>query len=292
MDRIDLYRLYVIGSEVHPMLDVSRNDTTVGALFLPLQNALRAINELLNPEGPIRLDFGRDAAAQAQSSLIAMDREHFRNEDGGRRFPENYSDPIPSYEMWPIKRALEMFEPVFQTEMQRAATYLVPKRGTYDLGDLVDRADETFPSELRVLIGAQALEEYRAAGRCYAFGLFTASGYHCCRATEAVLRDYYRELTGKTDKGTETWGKLLEEIEKIEGANAADPKTLGHIKHVKDHDRNPLSHLRANLSSIDADILLSASKVAMAAMASELSKRSATKPVAKNALSALFSANG
>lgn len=159
--------------------------------------------------------------------------------------------------------------------MQRAATYLVPKRGTYELGDLVDRASDTFPCELRGTIGEQALAEYNAAGRCYAFGLFTAAGYHCCRAAEAVLRLYYRSLTNSLDSGNETWGALIGLLEKVSGDKRPDPKTLGHIKHLKDYERNPLSHLRAVLSSTDADILLSGAKVAIAAMAVELLKKNA-----------------
>lgn len=164
----------------------------------------------------------------------------------------------------------------FQTEMQRAATYLVPKRGTYDLGDLVDRANETFSPEVRGVIGAVANEEYVNAGRCFAFGLFTASGYHCCRAVEAVLREYFRLFTGKAIKGTEQWGEMIGGLEKCSGSLIPEPKTLGHIRHVKDFDRNPLSHVRAVLDETDADILLAASKVAITAMAAEIHKKHLT----------------
>lgn len=175
--------------------------------------------------------------------------------------------------MWSLKTSLETFETVFQTEMQRTATYLVPKRGTYDLGDLVDRANETFPAEVRGIIGPVANDEYINAGRCYAFGLFTASGYHCCRAVEAVLREYYFVFTGKRDKGTEQWGELVGGLEKCAGVLVPEKKTLGHIRHIKDFDRNPLSHVRAVLDETDADILLAASKVAITAMAAEMHRK-------------------
>ena len=273
MDRIDLHRLYVIGSELHPLIAASRADTTVGDFFLPLWNARRAIGELLSADGPVRLDFCRPAAENLRSEINTLELQHFRNPEGGLNFSSETA--IESWELWTLKEAIEKFETVFQTEMQRAATYLVPKRGTYDLGDLVDRADDTFPDDLKGVIGEQALAEYRAAGRCYAFGLFTASGYHCCRAAEAMLREYYRVLTDLVDDGTETWGNLLAGLEKIEGAKAPDAKTMGHIKHLKDHERNPLSHLRADLTVTDADILLAASKVAISAMAAEMIKKKA-----------------
>lgn len=275
MDRIDLYRLYVIGSELHPLIAASRSDTTVGDFFLPLWNASRAIDELLSADGPVRLDFCRPAAEKLKSEINALGLKHYRNPDGGVSFGSAPDTAIASWELWNLKNAIEAFETVFQTEMQRAATYLVPKRGTYDLGDLVDRADDTFPDHLKRVIGAQALAEYRAAGRCYAFGLFTASGYHCCRAAEAMLREYYRALTDLVDDGTESWGVLLAGLEKVNGPKEPDAKTMGHIKHLKDHDRNPLSHLRADLGVMDADVLLAASKVAMSAMAAEIAKKNA-----------------
>lgn len=275
MDRIDLYRLYVIGSELHPLITATRADTTVGDFFLPLWNSGRAIDELLSVDGPVRLDFCRPAAEKLRSEINALGLKYFRNSDGNVSFGSAPETVIASWELWNLKNAIEAFETVFQTEMQRAATYLVPKRGTYDLGDLVDRADDTFQLDLKQVFGEQALSEYRSAGRCYAFGLFTASGYHCCRAAEAMLRAYYRSLTDLADDGTESWGILLAGLEKIKGAKEPDAKTIGHIKHLKDYERNPLSHLRADLTATDADILLAASKVAMSAMAAEMIKKRA-----------------
>jgi hypothetical protein len=273
VERIDLYRLYVIGSEVHPLLAASRSDTTVGDLFLPCWSAERAVGELLSPDGPVRLDFCRPAAEKLQREIKALTGKYYKDADGTIAFAYPAKQPIQSYELWGLKTALEAFETVFQTEMQRAATYLVPKRGIYDLGELVDRADAAFPDEIKGVIGEQCLIEYRAAGRCFAFGLYTASGYHCCRAAEAVLRQYYSFLTEKADKGTESWGDLIATLENTKGLREPDKKTLGHIRHLKDHERNPLSHLRANLGATDADVLLSASKVAISAMALELLKK-------------------
>lgn len=280
VERIDLYQLYVVGSELHPLLEVASDDTTVARLFMPLMNAIAALERLLGPEAPARLDFCRPDAENLHKAMLSLQDRYFRDEQGGWTFPTNGNEPVESWRMYTVKTALTAFEAVFRTDMQRAATYLVPKRGTYDLGDLVDRANETFPTDVRAVIGQLANEEYISAGRCYAFGLFTAAGYHCCRAVEAVLREYYRLFTGKADTGKEQWGDLIGGLEKCAGVVVPEPKTLSHIRHLKDFDRNPLAHVRAVLDATDADMLLAGSKVAITAMAAEINKKNlASAPV-------------
>lgn len=273
MNKIDLYSIYVIGYELHAIISLVNNDVKAGDIFLPLWSANRAINELLSLDSPVKLDFCRPAALKLKEEIKKIGVKYLWDENGSIRLGITPDVPINSWELYGLKDAISAFETVFQTEMQRAATYLVEKRGTYDTSDLVDRADNVFSTELKGVIGERALSEYRAAGRCFAFGLYTASGYHCCRAAEAMLREYFRTITGQTDTGNETWGQLIADLEKVKAPKEPDVKTLGHIRHLKDHDRNPLMHLKADLELIDADILLSASKVAISAMAAEIFKK-------------------
>ncbi|AMJ59962.1 hypothetical protein [Bosea sp. PAMC 26642] len=286
MERIDLFQLYSIGSELHPIAVVVSDDTTVGRLFMPLMNASAAIERLLGPDAPARLDFCRPDAALLRRELGNLQNTYFRDGEGNWTFPPDGNLKIEAWRMYGAKNAMAAFEAVFRTDMQRSATYLVPKRGTYDLGDLVDRANETFPPEVRVTMGPLANDEYISAGRCYAFGLYTASGYHSCRAIEAVFREYYRLFTGKADNGKEQWGDLIGGLEKCSGALVPEPKTLSHIRHVKDFDRNPLAHVRAVLDATDADMLFAYSKVTITAMAAEINKkRLAGSPVLALAVS-------
>lgn len=274
VERIDLHQLYMVGGDLHPFLDLSARDANAAELFFALMRASVAVDKLLGQDSPMRLDFCRPDAVTLKLELAQLRDQCFTDAaTGAFSFPTDTNQQVPGWRMHSARAALITFEAVFRTEMQRAATYVVPKRGTYDLGDLVDKAEETFSEPVRALIGHLAADEYRAAGRCYAFGIFTAAGYHCCRAVEAVLREYYRVFTGKKDGGTETWGMLLSGLEKCSGSAEPDAKTISHIKHVKDYDRNPLSHLRAVLDETDADVLLAASKVAITAMAMEIKQK-------------------
>lgn len=127
-------------------------------------------------------------------------------------------------------------------------------------------------------MGETALAEYRNAGRCFAFGLWTATGYHACRAVEAVMRGYYRAHTAKDDAKLKMWGEIIDELKKLVSGPAG--KTLFYLEQIKDNERNPLAHVRVVLDEQDADMLLDSTKVVMQLMAREMQKiRGASLPL-------------
>jgi hypothetical protein len=286
VERIDLFRIYQMGVDIHRLADFQERETQASSLFVPIMNAIAAIASLLSDSAPTKIEISRQAAFDLQKSLTDLQGKHFSDQSGNFAFPEQ-SDMVQPWEIYTVRDKLRVFEAAFKAEMESAATYKVAKKGIYNTGDLVDRADEAFKQSLIPYIGKTALDEYQAAGRCYAFGLFTASGYHSCRAADAVLREYYRLFTGKTCAGDENWGSLLNDLcggqkgqKPAKDAAALAPLgTLEQIKHLKDFDRNPLSHLRSVLDESSADELLSRSKVVIMAMAGDImAKKESIEP--------------
>lgn len=275
VERIDLSKVYEIGGLIHPMLELVERNPTKSDLFLPMLNAMEGFRVLLGAGSPAEIDLCKGDANAAMVALQSLNARFFLDAEGRLSFPKDPDEKVEPWELFDVRNTLQRFEAVFRAEMQKAGTYRVPKRGVYDVGDLVDRADNAFLPNLAVAIGDHAFREYRAAGRCFAFGLFTAAGYHSCRAMEAVLRSYYRHFTGKSDTGNETWGGLIGELESVSAHSAPSSKTLDQIRHVKDYFRNPLSHLRMELEEVDADILMSGTKIAMTAMAHDIMRRAA-----------------
>jgi hypothetical protein len=267
VERIDLYAVYRAGAELSQVSNLGTEDVIVSKIFFQITGGVSALRVLLSENSPAALHLSRQSANELLDALNSLVQYHFYDDKGGFNFPPP-EKKAEWHLMARIANAYRTFEPVFRAEMQESATYRVPKRGILNIGDLVDRASETFPGDVLSMIGPVARKEYDAAGRCYAFGLYTASGYHSCRAVEAVLRPYFRYFTGKADDGTEVWGKLIDALEKADPR--PDEKTLSHIRHIKDYDRNPLSHLRADLDATDADVLMSYAKVAITVMAREL----------------------
>lgn len=84
-------------------------------------------------------------------------------------------------------------------------------------------------------------------------------------------------------------------IEGLEAVPATEPqpnkKTIFYLRQLKDNERNPLMHVRIVLDEQDADLLLSAAKIAIVHMAREvlaLTAEEAKTPLLKglNALAA------
>lgn len=287
MERIDLSKLYNLGADLHPIGDFPDKETPAHVVFPALLSSQAAIALLLGPDAPVRIEISRPAAVELRKAIDSLYNGIFIDKEGRFSFPSNETVVYP-YQFYYIKEAIRTFEAVFRAEMQVSATYKVPKKGIYDTGYLVDKSSDAFPENLFPYIAKMALSEYMEAGRCYAFGLYTASGYHSCRAAEAVLREYYTFFTGKTDSGEENWGRLINDLAGISNGKKPSPddvplapvRTIDQIRHLKDHSRNPLSHLRSVLDEKDADELLSRAKVVIMAMASDImEKKEAIEPV-------------
>jgi hypothetical protein len=270
MDRADLFRVYELGGTIRsiPLHD----GVTLAAIFGPLFQARTALDTLLGKDPQAKVDVCRAAAIEFKRALDALFNEYFIDKEKGEfTYPDDAKTrEVFQWDLWAVRPALQNFEAVFRADMQIAATYWVPQRGAYGTRDLVDHFERSFLPELVPAIGMQALMEYRNAGRCFAFGLWTAAGYHSCRAVEAVLRPYYRLLSKKEDKEGKTWGNFIDEMEAQAVEPKAGEKTLFYLRQIKDNERNPLMHVRVVLDEQDADLLLGAAKNVIVMMAREI----------------------
>jgi len=268
MDRAELHRVYELGAALHPLSDVT-TETKLKDYFGAYAGAERALDILLGNAPQIKIELCIHAARQLRNVISRIEKAHFRDKEGKWKYPEN-PDQLIGYYSYELRDALQNFEAVFRAEMQAASTYLVPKRGAFSTRDLVDAFERAFLPDLHGTLGDLALSEYRNAGRCFAFGLWTAAGYHSCRAVEAVLRKYYEEMTIKEPTDGKTWGTLIDDL----AAETEDPKpnekTIFYLRQLKDNERNPLMHVRVVLDEQDADLLLGSAKTVMVLMAREL----------------------
>jgi hypothetical protein len=86
----------------------------------------------------------------------------------------------------------------------------VPRRGLFDTYELAERAETQFSDEVLAAMPAGTREDIRAAGRCLAFGLGTATCFHLVRALEAALAIYMEAQTGQPPfKGENLWKESL-----------------------------------------------------------------------------------
>lgn len=281
VERINQFSFYELGRVLRQLRVPDRDNIRAHEIFSPLFRARGVVVGLLKGD-PIPLTVSKQCAQQLQGAIQGVCDRFFypAKPDGSREFsfPEN-DVVIQSWEWSSITSALEHFEAVFAEEMREAATYYVPRRGIFYTPALVDTADETFPMEIAGFIPEKSKADWRAAGRCLAFNLLTASGFHVARSVEGTLESYYQQFAAKPGETLNSWHDYIKALEKIiEGDCRPAPtaKTLAELKQMKDDYRNPIAHPRVSLSESDAKMLFANGESLIIAMAQELKEAGRT----------------
>jgi hypothetical protein len=112
-------------------------------------------------------------------------------------------DTLPPNEMVIINnadqiiRGLNDLETLLKHEANNLNMFMLEDVGIYNTNKLIEYADRHLSDNALQMVDNQVKEDFRAAGRCLAFDLFTACGFHAVRALEATARVYYKQFTGK-----------------------------------------------------------------------------------------------
>lgn len=162
--------------------------------------------------------------------------------------------------------------------------------GIFDTPALVDAADECFPKDIRPHIPQKSIADWRAAGRCLAFNLLSASGFHVARAVEGTLELYYQLYTSSPGETLNGMYDYIKELEKLKAPSPVpEQKTLAELEQIRKDYRNPLMHPRVVLSESDAKMLFNNGESLIIAMGQEIAKLQAN---ANQPSLALVSATG
>lgn len=287
MDRLELFSFYDVAKALQS-LAMPEGDVLAGVAIWPLIRS-RSLLAQLQGGKPLQLGLSKASCGELISTIDAIMNDYLEEVvDGQRRlkFPEMDSQPIPAWRWGHLHTALQTFETVLREELRGAETYHVPRRGIFFMSALVENAHETFPEEIRGAIPPKSLEEWRSAGRCLAFNLLSASGFHVARAVEGTMEAYYQEATGKPAGATlKTWGDYLKELEPIAKKDEfPSTKIISEIVQMKDDYRNPIMHPRVVLTVSDARMLFSNGESLIIGMAQELTEARAKKSNAMLAL--------
>jgi hypothetical protein len=166
-----------------------------------------------------------------------------------------------------VTSTFKEFETVFAAELRTLPSYMVSRKGIYDTALLIEHAEQAFDDGTRKAIPDSAVKDFREAGRCLAFELPTAAGFHAMRCTEATLRKYHLLVKSPpAGKKSPDWAVCLNEI-KAAGGN---PKVTGILDQIRDLHRNPVSHPDEFLDTNQALALFDVAKSAVVAMAAEI----------------------
>lgn len=289
MERINQFSFYELGKALH-RLSLIQGDVAPAAILMDLWGAQIRLKSLLDGK-PISLGVSRTVTEQLRNDIgrvvdLCTEGE---NEVGEKvfKYPDGTEPLLESWKVHSLHDLASKFETVFQEEMREATTYFIPKKGIYSTASLIDAADETFPPEIAGFIPDKARVDWKAAGRCLALNLLTASGFHVCRAVEAAMESYYQAFCGKPGQTLKSWAEYIKALDGVAGQTPApSEKTRAELKRMKDDYRNPVAHPRVTLTEPDARMLFSNGESLIIAMAAEL-KAVNSSGVQKNSLSLL-----
>ncbi len=256
MKQINTYALYQLANELAPLraIPLESAQLTKNEAF-SMYLAQFHLNQFFVEQRPVPLELSGDAAAELSRAI-----EQVAN--------KLWADPpveVHDYELRIIRTKLTNLETVMALELQRHQTYLVLQIGGYSMPLLATKAEVNILEDALAVIDDQAKKDFREAGRCLAFELPTAAGFHAMRATENVLRQYHAELTGKMVDRID-WHTCVTELTKAQ----ANPKVLQVLDQIRDLHRNPLMHPQEFLSMKDAIGLFDIAKSAIGALAEEI----------------------
>lgn len=170
------------------------------------------------------------------------------------------------------------FEPLLLEELQNEAIFRVTPTVGYDTDILLTQAERNLPDSAKMKLRSEVVSEIRESGKCLAYNIPTASGFHILRGLELVMVDYYNAVIQPTPKITRTkdWGKCINSLRKVSDPaleNPSDPavaKAVALLQQIKDSDRNLIMHPEVLLSLDEAIGLFKLCESTIIAMAAKL----------------------
>ena len=168
-----------------------------------------------------------------------------------RTRPETMEDtakPLEPYGVAQLKEKVREFQTVLGADLGKAATYVVRRLGILDVDSLIFNASDVFEG-YRERIPEQCIWDTNQAGRCMAFELPTAAGFHVARATEAVLLKYMNAFgVAPTRESQRNWGQYTTMLrEQVTGNVKPAERVLTAIDQIRILHRNPLLHPEQSL---------------------------------------------
>jgi hypothetical protein len=264
MKRVNQYSFYQLGTILHPLSGVEEGMNLAQAAW-DFNSGRVWLNYILNND-QFNLVVSRTAALDilnAIDSFLPKKTADFSTID-----PERKLNWAEAYRM---RTALSEFETVFAAECPTWDTYVVSKKGIYSTAALVERAEMAIDEDARKALSKDTISDFKQAGRCLAFELATAAGFHTMRAVEGVVRTYWRLVKGQP--ATAKAPDLAVCINELRAAGE-DPKLMDILDHIRDLHRNTLMHPEAFLTMTEALRLFDIAKSAISAIGDKINSLS------------------
>jgi hypothetical protein len=249
MHKVNQFAFYKFGAALRDLDDIKAGDTFL-QFSMPFINASMALRTFIDENSHVSLPLSK-AAAQTLINSITATMDSFippgKEIDWDRKLDEGQVRTI-------IGKRTE-FETIFEHESRDIDVYAVTPKGIYSTPALIERAENALPADVKSRLSAETVYDIQQAGRCLAFNISTAAGFHILKAVESMIREYHLRLTGKhISAKSRNWGAYIRDLNN----HGADTKVTTYLSHIKDFYRNPIVHPEVTLTSEQALSLFSA----------------------------------
>jgi hypothetical protein len=147
-----------------------------------------------------------------------------------------------------LSRTVEKFSTTLTDELDRSFNYVLTDRGNLSVARLVEGASIGYGPSILAVIDSSVTGEIDEAGRCLAFAVYTACGFHILRSVEIGIKAYIYAATGSLPPmNRRNWGEYIDQL--VKSGATSDFVDLVKILRTK---RNPLMHPQDRLTETEA----------------------------------------
>lgn len=250
--------------------------STAGAIFFSTYELPSKLNSFAADDNGFSTC--KTVARGLSETIESWHKKHLYGENGEFSI-DRFDVELISYQYSDIVRRIDTFRSVFEAECRDVDVYSVGQISIYKTSALVSGASGAIPSDIAAHLPPVTLEEFDNAGRCLAFDLPTACGFHALRGLELVM-DAYLNSFGVTTSGFRSWNDYISaasELSKQEGAGKKpSAKVTAMLDRMRSLDRNPLMHPRDKLDPISADMLFRLATITVVEMSRDMGGHSPT----------------
>jgi hypothetical protein len=275
MEKVYLPFFYGLGTQLNPLTKMTVEPQKRVDIYIAAWPVRDSINGLLGWSVGLKV-----CEASARAFLTATD-EVFKWLQTSKPEDVIKKDAVVDAKFQQVINTAKKFETVLNEELATLSAYSASKKGIYSTSDLIDRAENIFPPAVLARLSKAIVREIQEAGKCLAFDIPTASGFHMLRAMEEVLHSYYLVVCKpENEDKLDNWGAYITALHKLTGEKTdTNAKTKNHaemmlalLQQIKDQDRNLIMHPEVTLNADEALKLFEITKGAIMTMAEKLSE--------------------
>jgi hypothetical protein len=272
MQQLNAFPVFALGGALTMLVDrLATKGYTFNDLARDSANTIESLVYWIR--SPISAPLSKEVAVPIVQALDAARSSDYLKAHGVEEIKDDVKNDL-NYQ-------LHNFTSLFRAELSNCDVYLISQKRGHNMPILIFAAERHLDKIIAENLCPECIEEIREGGRCLAFDLPTASGFHINRALELALLMYFPVLKIEIPpEKKRSWGSYIQLLEgkdlngkEMDGAEKADERITYMLRHIKDFYRNPLMHPAWVLTDNEAQNLFNLAISAISAMVTDILSR-------------------